>query len=1136
ELEEIESVLERAPGLRECAVAWRGVGGGEPRLVAYVAGQESAAGEWRRWASERLADYMVPARWVELEALPRTISGKVDRRRLPDVEPVRGETDYVEPRTPIEEMIAEVWAEVLGLERVGAHDDFFHLGGHSLLATQVVNRLRDLCRVELPLRALFEGPTVSGLAGRIERELRPGIAAAEAPVERLSERGQLELSFAQQRLWFLEQLEGQGSGRHNMTVAVGLEGDLDQQALERSLNEVVLRHEVLRTHFEVVAGQPVQVVDPAFELGLEVDDLSLLPRGEREEAVSSRLAAVRRTVFDLNRGPLLRSLLLRLDEREYVLSLVMHHIVSDAWSMGVLVRELGALYEGYREGREPGLAELPVQYGDFAVWQRRWLQGPELERQMGYWRERLAGAPAEMEDLADRPRPESLSGLRGEQRFEVEDSLYEGFKRLAQREGVSHFMALLGLWQFLLWRYSGQGDVVVGTPIANRNRREIEGLIGFFVNTLVLRTDVAGAGSFRDLLARVREVTLGAYAHQDLPFEKLVEELKPERSLSRAPLFQVLMVLQNAPMPSLELSGLKLKPIEGEGRGSREFDFDLVLVFNEGPGELSGLLTFSEDLFEAAKVERMVGHFVRVLEQAVEESGRGLRDVELLSESEQRQLLGEWGWCGEQAGWEQGCVHEAFSRQARRTPEAEALRAAGRIVRYGELEETTNRMARALRQRGAGRGETVVMRVGADEVSEITSLLAILKTGAAFACVDAGWPDARVREAVEELSPVLVLQEQPVNDEELAGHSGEPLAPSVSADEPAYVVYTSGSTGRPKGIRMPHRGLYQFVGWFQETFRLSPGRRMAQWASLAYDASYCEIFAALTGGATLCVAGGDLRRDPVAVASWVAAEGIDVLQVVPSFCRQLLSMAAEPLAGLSWMLVAGEVLPAELARNWLRRYGESPRLCNLYGPAESILASWQAVDEVEAESRLVPVGRPLAGRRVVVADVEGRLCPAGVKGELWVTGRYLMSGYTSGASATEAVLVPDPWSGEADSFAYRTGDLGRWRADGRLEFWGRRDNQVKVRGMRVELEEIESVLERAPGLRECAVAWRGAGGGEPRLVAYVAGQESAAGEWRRWASERLPDYMVPAQWVEVDELPRTTSGKVDRRHLPEAEP
>src|SRR6185312_12330665 len=567
--------------------------------------------------------------------------------------------------------------------------------------------------------------------------------------------------------------------------------------------------------------------------------------------------------------------------------------------------------------------------------------------------------------------------------------------------------------------------------------------------------------SFQALLKRVREVTLEAYAHQDLPFEKLVEELEPERSLSRTPLFQVLMVLQNTPAPKLDLSGLSLMPVAGEGGGAGDFDFDLVLMLNEGPGGLRATLDYREDLFEAAKIERLARHFVRVLEQVVVESVRPLGEIELLSEEEQQQLLHDWGWSGEQAGWEEGCVHKAFSRQAKLNPDAEALRAFGEVITYGELDQLTNRMAHALRQRGARRGETVVVRVGEDEAGEIASLLAILKTGAAFACVDAGWPQARVEEIVEELKPVLVLGA----GEDLASVSEEPLRQSVSAGEPAYVVYTSGSTGRPKGIRMPHRSLYQFVGWFQQAFGLVAGRRVGHWVSLTFDPAYAEIFAALTSGATLCLAGSDVRRDPAAVADWVSEEGVEVLQVVPSFCRQMVLSAADQLRGLDWMLLAGEALPAELARDWLRRYAGGPRLCNLYGPSEVVAASWQEVEGVEPWERVISVGRPVAGRRVVVVDGDGRLCPAGVKGELWVTGRYLMSGYTSGTSVTAAVLLRDPWSGESDSLAYRTGDLGRWRADGRLEFWGRRDNQVKVRGMRVELEEIESVLEGAPGLR-----------------------------------------------------------------------
>ncbi|HLL46546.1 MAG TPA: amino acid adenylation domain-containing protein, partial [Longimicrobiaceae bacterium] len=736
ELGEIEGALRRSEGVADCVVAAREDVPGDKRLVAYVVG-DAEAGVLREHLRRELPEYMVPSAFMALERLPLTPSGKLDRKALPGLDFASAEGRYVTPRTPTEEMLAEIWAETLRLERAGVTESFFELGGHSLLAARVVSRVRQVFGVEVPLRALFEGPTVAELAGRVD-EIRRAGAPSLPPVVPTGRTGPLPLSFAQERLWFIDRLEP-GSAVYNIPVAWRLGGALDEAALERALGEIVRRHEALRTVFREADGGPVQVVAPFAGFVLPVEDLAGLDEVEREEEVKRRAGEEARRSFDLSAGPLFRAGLLRLGDEEHVLLLCMHHIVSDGWSMGVLFRELSALYEAYREGRESPLAEPVVQYADYAVWQREQLAGEVLDRQLAYWKERLAGAPELLELPVDHPRPAAQSFRGANERVQLPPEVLERLRALGRQEGATLYMVALGAFQVLLSKYSGSEDVVVGSPIAGRARGEVEGLIGFFVNTLVLRVDVSGDPSFRELVGRVREVTLGAYEHQEVPFERLVAELSPERSLSHSPLFQVAFTLNNAQDTGGGLAGLG---VQGVGMELGFAKFDLSLGLAAGSDGLRGGLTYSTDLWEAATMQRLVGHFTRLVEQAAADPDVRISQVMLLDEAERRQVLEEWNRT-EVEPPTGACIHELVAAQAERTPQALAVVCGEDALTYGELDARADRLARRL----AGLGAGPEVRVGVcleRSAGMVVAMLAVLRAGAAYLPLDPAYPADRL--------------------------------------------------------------------------------------------------------------------------------------------------------------------------------------------------------------------------------------------------------------------------------------------------------------------------------------------------------------------------------------------------------
>ena len=1181
ELGEVEAVLGALPGVREVAVIARrdrartgGTGGSEDggrevaetRLVAYAAGSGLDAEALRRQLRERLPEPMVPSAFVVLDALPRTPSGKLDRRSLPEPERPTVAATFEAPRTPVEEVVAGIWEEVLGVERVALEEDFFALGGHSLLATRVVSRLRPAFGVELPVKALFEAPTVTGLAARVEAAVRAGaglVAPPLGPRDRLAGgigAGELlPLSFAQQRLWFIDRLAPE-SRLYNLPMSVRLEGPLDVAVLARSLGEMVRRHEALRTVFVADRGEPRQAVQPAPPRGrfsLPVVDLSGLPAGPRATVAQTLVDEAAARPFDLERGPVLRASVVRMESHggvadDHAVLLTVHHIAADGWSMGILMRELRALYRAFGAGDPSPLPELPVQYGDFAVWQRGWLEGEVLAREVDVWRERLAGLAPRLELPTDRPRP-ALQSFRGGRRPVVlPPSLASGLRELARREGGTLFMVLLAGFQALLGRYAGQDDLAVGTPIAGRNHLEIEGLIGFFVNTLVLRGDLSGDPSFRELLARVRETVLAGHLHQDVPFEKLVEELEPERSLSHTPLFQVSFLLQNeregGGAEGGLADGLRMRPAAA---GDSPAKFDLTLALAEQEGALHGALVYAADLFDPATVERFAGHLERLLAAAVAAPGAAVADLPLLGPAEREQVLVEWS--GATPAARTPSVPELVLLRAERSPEALAVVDGRSHWTYRCLAERAGAIAAGLAERGL-RNEQVVALCLPRSSELVAGALGVLLAGGAYLPIDPSNPPERLRYLLSDAGARLVLTDRagrdllrdapvPValSDEPpfaaRAARAARKVAAAGPAESPApehlaYLIYTSGSTGLPKGTELAHGGLSNLVAWHRERFGVGPGDRATLVAGVGFDASVWEMWPYLASGASLWIAPEELLSAPSELAVWLAERGISIGFLPTPLAEELLESDGLPELPLRALLTGGD----RLHRGAPRGFGA--RLYNHYGPTEATVVA--TFTEVAEEAALPPIGRPIGGARVYVVDPRFEPVPPGVAGELLVGGAGVARGYSGRPALTAERFVPDPFRDAPGARLYRTGDRVRWLPDGALEFLGRLDHQVKLRGFRIEPGEIESALTALPGVREAVVTVREERVGEARLVAHLAtdpaaGDRLAPESLRRALAETLPEYMLPTAFVMLESLPRTANGKVDRAALPAPE-
>jgi amino acid adenylation domain-containing protein/non-ribosomal peptide synthase protein (TIGR01720 family) len=1134
---EIVAALRQDPVVADAAVVVRGEA--EARaLVGYVvpaAGGPAALDvvAVRRRLRGVIPDYMVPARIVVIERLPLTPNGKVDVARLP-AEPTAGGAVADCGLSPTEAVLGGLWGGVLQRSGIGREDNFFDLGGHSLLATQLVSRIRDSFAIEVPLAVLFEHPVLFEQAAELERsrgvEPLPAIAPRAAGAS-------VPLSFAQQRLWFLAQLEAspEAAASYNITAALRLEGELDIAALRQALRALTARHESLRMTMPSEGGRPRIVVGEPFD-PLEVEDG---PEAD-PEAVEARAAAHGGAPFDLSRDRLLRLTVLRLGPQAAVLLFSMHHIIGDAWSLGILVRELAALYRAARGGGTAELEPLPIQYGDYALWQRGWLAGAVLERQLGYWREALSGAPRLLELPCDHRRPAVKSYRGGRVARRIERELVAGLEALGQRHGSTLYMTLLAAFTVLLHRLSGADDIVVGSPIANRRHSSTEGVIGFFVNTLALRSQVSAAMPFREVLRQMQRTALGAYAHQDVPFEALVSELSPERSLSHSPLFQVMFALQNAPMADVELGGVAVRALDPPS-GRAKFDLFVDVVAQHG--EAMGVWEYSGDLFEAATVERMAEHFATLLGGIVADPDRPIGQVPLLSERERAELRRFNATARAYPG--EATLAGLFAEEVARRPAEVAVVCGEEAVSYGELEARANRLAHHLVGRlGPLSGRVVGLHLQRS-IELIVAMLAVVKAGAAYLPLDADAPPDRLgfmladAEAVAVVSagswaaalpataPVIRLDAEAGA---IAAASSTPPPDIASAASLAYVMYTSGSTGRPKGVCVPQRAVVRLVR-NTDYVALGPGDRIAQASNIAFDAATFEIWGALLTGATVAVLRREEVLDPAIFVRQLRERRFNILFLTTALFNRLAELDAGAFGSLDCLLFGGEAVDAR----WVAAVvaaGAPRHLLHVYGPTESTtFATWHPITSADVEAGIIPIGGPIANTTAHVLDAQGEPVPVGIAGELHLGGDGLACGYLNRPELTAERFVLRPGLGRL----YRTGDVVRRRADGALEFLGRIDQQIKLRGFRIEPAEIEAALRQDPTVAQAAVIVREDHPGQKRLVAYVvpaADHVTDAAAMRERMARRIPDYMVPSAFVTLAQLPLTQNGKLDRAALP----
>ncbi|KAF3884397.1 non-ribosomal peptide synthetase [Tolypothrix campylonemoides VB511288_2] len=964
--------------------------------------------------------------------------------------------------------------------------------------------------------------------------LQKGTETAQTISLRPMERnGHIPLSFAQQRMWFLQQLDVNTSF-YNLPAAMRFVGTLDVTALEYSFNYIISRHETLRTNFIQVNGQPFQVIHPRLSLKLTVVDL----RSESERESYCQQLAVEETQrpFDLATDPLVRASLFKLTETEHILLLVIHHIVSDGWSMGVLIREIAAAYQAVCSQKPIALPKLSVQYADFAIWQQQWLQREELAKQLAYWKEKLAGATALLELPTDRPRP-AIQTYRGKtEKFALTKELRSALAVLSQQQGVTLFMMLLAAFQTLLYRYSNQTDICVGTPIGNRNGKEIEGLIGLFLNTLVLRSDLSANPSFSDLLSQVRQVALDAYAHQDLPFEQLVEQLQPERSLSYAPLFQVMFVLLVAPTSQLQLPGLTLSPFPIESLTAK---FDLTLSLeNTGTG-LIGYLEYNTDLFDAATIARMVEHYQTLLEAVVANPHQKISELPLLTAKEKHQILVEWN--DTQLDYpKQLCLHSLFEQQVEKTPDAVAVVFENEQLTYTQLNAKANQLAHHLLQLGVG-PEVLVAICVERSIEMLVGLVAILKAGGAYVPLDPIYPPERLAYILEDSGAKVLLAQQAVAEllPETHGHvvyldTDWPIHQSssnpnthVCADNLAYAIYTSGSTGRPKGVQIPHRAVVNFLNSMSAQPGIGSEDVLVAVTTITFDIAALELFLPLSRGAWVVLT-RDLIADGGQSTAALGTSSATVMQGTPATWRALMQAGFLGNPQLK-ILCGGEALDRELAAQLLER---ADSLWNMYGPTETTI--WSAVSQVQPDSGAVSIGRAIANTQFYILDVNLQPVPVGVAGELHIGGDGLARGYLSRPELTAEKFIPNPFSKKPGERLYKTGDLVRYLKDGNIEYIGRIDHQVKVRGFRIELAEIEALLSQHPTVQHTVVIAKDIAG-DKRLVAYLVPQAQttpALSELRSFLKQQLPEYMVPSYFMVLDAFPLTPNGKVDRKALP----
>ncbi|QDL09667.1 non-ribosomal peptide synthetase [Brasilonema octagenarum UFV-E1] len=1184
ELGEIESVLNQHPQVSQSVVIVREDSPGNKRLVAYLVLHllmENTLTTVESFLKYKLPSYMIPSVLISLETLPLTPNGKVDRQALPIPDPIRPHLQeaFLAPRNAQEETLAEIWCQVFGWKQIGVNDNFFQLGGHSLIATQILSRIRDVFQVELSFKQLLENPTINDLIQVIKQQQlkQPSPQAKITPISR---KGYLRVSFAQERVYFIEQLAPSMTA-YQFQESLRFQGDLNIPILEQSLSEILRRHEIFRTTFPAVEGKLVQVIHPPQPVKLEVIDLQSVSKSEQEAEVQRLTDIAVQKPFKISELPLIRWTLLKLNHQEHVLVHVEHHMVHDGWSFNLFLRELLTLYQAFSEGKPSPLAEPSLQFADFAHWQRQWVLTEEAQAQLNYWQQKLSGSPPLLELPLDRPRPVEQTYQGGMLRMELPLDVCEALRNMGRQEGVTLFMSMFAVFVTMLYRYTGQEDLCVGSGVANRRWRETEGLIGMIVNNIVLRTDVSGNPTFRELLAQVRQVTLEGYANEDLPFDKVVEILKPERNLSYNPLFQVMFSFHDAHLPELRLPGLTIKQHETLNNKSAKFDLDIVVIprFEQRVGRNSqdkakGIETegitlvweYNSDLFDAATVERMMAQYQILLEGIVANPDQPISQYPLLTSEQQQQLLVEWNQT--KTAYPEGkCIHQLVEEQGVLTPDAVAVVFENQKLTYQELNTQANQLAHYLRNLGV-KPDTLVGICIERSLEMIVGLLGILKAAGAYVPLDPAYPAQRLTEIINDAQiPILVTMQQwatleaehPLQmvcldtqkDLIAANQSQENPVHEVAPSNLAYVIYTSGSTGKPKGVLIEHRSLVNFTQAAIAQYKITASERVLQFASISFDTAAEEIYPCLSCGGTLVLRTEKMLQSVSAFIQQSQQWGLTVWDLPTAYWHLLVS---ELTSGnlllpesLRLVILGGErVLPEKVAM-WHQVVGNYPQLVNSYGPTEtSVVATLSKLSDNVLNHQEVPIGKPINNVQIYVLDQYLQPVPIGVPGELHIGGAGVARGYLNRPELTLQKFIPNPFDNSKlrsvaskatqsqNSKLYKTGDLVRYRPDGNLEYLGRMDSQVKIRGFRIELGEIETVLNQHPQVAQAVVIAHEENPGNKRLVAYMVGNQGQVqiDEIRQFLKQKLPPYMVPSAFVPLDQLPMTPNGKVDYRALP----
>ncbi|MEN9867793.1 MAG: hypothetical protein RL748_3383, partial [Pseudomonadota bacterium] len=1208
ELGEIENTLKQHAAVKDAlvlAMAANGAGD-DKQLVAWVVPKQAVSGEGedsqanlivqlRQHLAHSLPDYMVPAAFMLLAAMPLDPNGKLDRKALPEPDFASQQAIYCAPRTEVETVFCQLWQEVLKVERVGIHDNFFRLGGHSLSATRLISRINQTFQVQLPIKALFLAPDLEAL---VLEMLRLDSGQACPPLVPVARDQELPVSFGQQRLWLLDRIDG-GSAHYNMPGALQLTGELNYDALQTAFLQILARHESLRTCFvSGPSGEPQQKIHPVQDLPFTIPmvDLSLMADDLRQQQLQDRLRSEAVQPFRLQSDLMLRAQLLKMGEQQHVLMMTMHHIAADGWSMSILINEFCALYQAaldQAEGRAAAapLPPLPIQYADYAHWQRNWLVGEVLQRQLAYWDTQLAGLPVVHGVPFDHPRPKLQTYVGAMHYGKIDSSITHGLKALCQQGGATLFMGLHAAFSAFLARYSNETDIVLGSPIANREQVEVAGLIGFFVNTLVLRLDLSNDPALRQLLQQSRRVLLDAYAHQQVPFEQIVERLQPRRSLSHSPLFQIMLVLQNNEEGTLDLPGLTLAPVEQGGNIAK---YDLTLTVGETADGMQLAWEYNTALFGAETIERMAGHFTAMLAAMVQAPDTSIHAVPMLSAAERSQMLQSWNATA--IDYPQHlCVQQLFEQQVAAQPEATALVCGDSTLSYAELNARANQLAHKLVAQHGCQADSLIGICATRSVAMVVAVLAVLKAGAAYVPLDPEYPAARLDYMIADAGLDLVLAnqagranlslnddqvwvlDQPQFEQDLAargagnGDNIEPAARGLSSQHLAYVIYTSGSTGNPKGVMLRHSGVVNYLSYV---------RRCYFEAAAGGAAAGAATDGAATDGVALAVASSPLAFDATVTSllgplvsgkclHLIAQDGRDIehlgQQLINSTRPTLFKITPAHLEGLSYylenrsvpdlphrLIIGGDQLSTKLALNWKNNILPSALLVNEYGPTETVVGCATLMvrdgDQLDAEAAAVPIGKPIDNTSLFVLDSRLQPVPLQVAGELFIGGAGVARGYLRRDDLTAEKFIANPFHDPANPASsatlYRSGDLARWDTSGNLVFLGRIDHQVKIRGFRIEIGEIETVLAVHPGVKECVVLARESSDGEKRLVAYLVANEAAmmasGGEEqpvlesvRQHLSQRLPDYMVPAAQMMLPALPLTVNGKIDRAALPE---